>query len=163
MPQQQGLYESFTAIRFLSYMASLKGLSASQAREQIPELLEKVELSDVSKKRVGGFSGGMKQRILIAQALLGNPELIILDEPTAGLDPKQRITVRNLIKKLADSRVVIVSTHIVSDIEAIADSVTLLKKGAVAVRGMVEHLTEQLPENADKNLDNVYMKYFGEE
>jgi len=163
MPQHQGVFDSFTALRFLSYIASLKGLTKEQAQEQIPRFLEAVELSDVAKKRLGGFSGGMKQRILMAQALLGEPELIILDEPTAGLDPKQRVTIRRLVKKLAENRIVIVSTHIVSDIETIADDVLLLKKGVIAARGTVDELISTLPDDIEKNLENVYMKHFGDE
>jgi ABC-type multidrug transport system ATPase subunit len=163
MPQHQGLYESFTAVRFLSYMAALKGLSAARAREQIPELLEAVELSHAAKKRLGGFSGGMKQRVLIAQALLGAPQLVILDEPTAGVDPKQRVIIRKLIQKISENKIVIISTHIVSDIETIADDVLLLKKGVIAARGTVKELVDTLPENVEKNLENVYMEHFGDE
>ena len=163
MPQHQGVFDSFTAVRFLSYIAALKGLTAVDAREQIPKLLEAVELGDVAKKKLGGFSGGMKQRILMAQALLGNPKLIILDEPTAGLDPKQRIIIRNLVKKLAENRIVIVSTHIVSDIETIADKVLLLKKGKITANGTVEELISALPSDTQKDLENVYMEHFGDE
>ncbi|MDR0196653.1 MAG: ATP-binding cassette domain-containing protein [Oscillospiraceae bacterium] len=163
MPQHQGLYESFTAVRFLSYMAALKGLSAARAREQIPELLEAVELSHAAKKRLGGFSGGMKQRVLIAQALLGAPQLVILDEPTAGVDPKQRVVIRKLIQKISENKIVIISTHIVSDIETIASDVLLLKKGVIAAHGTVKELVDTLPENVEKNLENVYMKHFGDE
>jgi ABC-type multidrug transport system ATPase subunit len=163
MPQHQGVFDGFTAIRFLSYMAALKGLTKAEAREQIPRFLEAVELADVSKKRLGGFSGGMKQRILMAQALLGEPKLIILDEPTAGLDPKQRVIIRKLVKNLAENRIVIVSTHIVSDIETIADDVLLLKNGVIAARGTVEQLVATLPDGIDKNLENVYMQTFGDE
>lgn len=161
MPQQQALYDTFTATRFLSYIAALKGLSKVKASEEIPRVLEMVELADCAKKRIGGFSGGMKQRLLIAQALLGDPELILLDEPTAGLDPKQRVIVRRLIDSLRRDRVIIVSTHIVSDIESVADSVIIMKDGEIAASGAVTELVSALPDG-ERNLENLYMLHFGE-
>lgn len=161
MPQQQALYDTFTATRFLSYIAALKGLSKAMATKEIPRVLEMVELSDCAKKRIGGFSGGMKQRLLIAQALLGDPKLILLDEPTAGLDPKQRVIVRRLIDSLRRDRVIIVSTHIVSDIESVADSVIIMKDGEIAASGAVTELVSALPEGK-RNLENLYMLHFGE-
>jgi len=158
MPQQQGIYETFTPIRFLGYVAALKGLSKAQAREQIPEVLRQVELLDVAKKHIGGFSGGMKQRILIAQALLGNPELLILDEPTAGLDPRQRVIIRELIAKYSKDKTVLVSTHIVSDIETIADEILMIKQGELIKSGSVKELTVGF-----SGLEAVYMKYFEDE
>lgn len=162
MPQQQGLYDNYTAVRFLGYIASLKGIKRTEGRAQIKDALAQVELSDVAAKRVGGFSGGMKQRLLIAQAILGNPEVIILDEPTAGVDPRQRVHIRNLISRLAQNKIVIVSTHIVSDVETIADRVLLLKDGELAVSGSVEELTASLPSDVPATLENVYMQYFGD-
>lgn len=129
MPQQQGLYDNFTANRFLWYMAALKGLKKSEAKEQIQNLLELVNLTNDAYKKLSDFSGGMKQRILIAQALLGSPKILILDEPTAGLDPRERIRIRNLISEIANDKIVILVTHVVSDIECIADSVILMKEG----------------------------------
>lgn len=129
MPQQQALYPQFTALRFLSYMAALKGLSRAEARKQIPEVLRLVELEDKATSRIATFSGGMKQRLLIAQAVLGNPDILILDEPTAGLDPKQRIAVRNLIASLAQHKIVLIATHVVSDVEFISREVLLLQQG----------------------------------
>ena len=161
MPQQQALYDTFTAVRFLSYIAALKGLSKATAADEIPRVLEKVELSDCAKKRIGGFSGGMKQRLLIAQALLGDPKLILLDEPTAGLDPKQRVIVRRLIDSLRRDRVIIVSTHIVSDIESVADSVIIMKEGGIAVSGSVGEPVSALPDGK-QSLENLYMLHFGE-
>ena len=127
MPQQQGLYDDFTANRFLWYMAALKGLKKKDAKEQIEALLKTVDLQNDAHKNLGGFSGGMKQRILIAQALLGEPEILILDEPTAGLDPRERIRIRNRISEIANDKIVILVTHVVSDIECIADRVILMK------------------------------------
>lgn len=131
MPQEQVFYPQFTLLEFLNYMALVKGLdNKDQAvQRQIHELLEELHLADAAKRRLGGFSGGMKRRAVLAQALLGNPGIIILDEPTAGLDPKERIAMRNLISRLAEGRIVILATHIASDIECIADRVLLIKEG----------------------------------
>ncbi len=129
MPQQQGVYPGFTLGRFLYYIASLKGLTKAKAKEQIEWILPLVNLTDCLERKLGAFSGGMKQRALIAQAMIGNPKIIILDEPTAGLDPKERIRIRNMIAKIAFDKIVIIATHVVSDIEFIAKEVLLLKKG----------------------------------
>lgn len=129
MPQQQGLYDNFTANRFLWYISALKGLKKSEAKEQIKNLLELVNLTNDAHKKLGDYSGGMKQRILIAQALLGSPEILILDEPTAGLDPKERIRIRNMISEIAKNKIVILVTHVVGDVECIADFVILMKDG----------------------------------
>lgn len=140
MPQQQNLYRNFTGVRFLYYMAALKGLTKKQARQQIPELLQMVNLTAEANRKIGTYSGGMKQRILIAQALLGNPRLVILDEPTAGLDPKERIRIRNIISRASFQRIVIVATHVVSDIEFISKEILLMKNGEVAEHGTPEKL-----------------------
>lgn len=140
MPQQQNLYRNFTGERFLYYMAALKGLSKKQAKQQIPELLQMVNLAAEANRNMGTYSGGMKQRILIAQALLGNPRVVVLDEPTAGLDPKERIRIRNIISRASFQRIVIVATHVVSDIEFISKEILLLKKGEVAAHGTPEEL-----------------------
>ncbi len=144
MPQQQGIYPSFTLERFLYYMAALKGMKKYDAKKDIERLLEVVNLTDCRSKRLGGFSGGMKQRALIAQAMLGNPKIIILDEPTAGLDPKERIRIRNLISKIAFDKIVIIATHVVSDIEFIAKEVLLLKQGEIIDSGKPFELCKKI-------------------
>ena len=140
MPQQQGMYPNFTLIRFLYYMAALKDMKKTDAAEQIERLISLVNLSGSRNKRLGGFSGGMKQRALIAQALLGDPKIIILDEPTAGLDPKERIRIRNLIAEIAFDKIVMIATHVVSDIEFIAKEILLLKKGEIVGSGKPHEL-----------------------
>lgn len=129
MPQQQGFYDHLSAKAFLQYMASVKEIPKKEAAKQIDELLDVVGLKEKCHLKVGGFSGGMKQRILLAQALLGRPEILILDEPTAGLDPKERINLRNFITKLSENKIILIATHVVSDIECIAGDVMILSKG----------------------------------
>ena len=129
MPQQQGYYEHMTAQTFLYYVADLKAIPKKQAKAEIEKLLEITNLSDVRHKKLGGYSGGMKQRVLLAQALLGDPKVVILDEPTAGLDPKERIRIRNFISSLSRGRIILLATHIVSDIESISDQILMMKKG----------------------------------
>lgn len=128
-------------------MAALKGLTRKEANEQIPRLLQLVNLWDEKNKRLGSFSGGMKQRILIAQAILGDPKVLILDEPTAGLDPKERIRIRNLISEISFSRIVLIATHVVSDIEYIAKDVLLLKKGVIVDSGHPHKLAQKIENN----------------
>ena len=131
MPQYPGMYPNFSAEKFLWYIATLKGMNKEDAQKQIPEVLEAVELTDVANHRIGSFSGGMKQRLALAQAVLGDPKILILDEPTAGLDPKQRIAIRNYISRIAFDKIVIIATHVVSDVEYIARDVIMLKKGVI--------------------------------
>lgn len=132
MTQQQGLYEGMTAESFLAYMAHLKEIPGKAVSGEVSRVLEMANLADVKHKKVGGFSGGMKQRVMLAQALLGDPKILILDEPTAGLDPKERARLRDHICHLAQDRIVLLATHIVSDIEAIAKDILLLKQGRMA-------------------------------
>lgn len=143
LPQDFGYYPNYTAMEFLMYMAALKGIPKRMAGKQAKLLLEEVGLSDVANKKVRTFSGGMKQRVGIAQALLNNPDILILDEPTTGLDPKERVRFRNLLSDYAGERIVILSTHIVSDIEAIADEVLFMKKGRFILQGTVPELTRK--------------------
>ena len=135
LPQDFGYYPEFTAMDFLLYMAALKGLPKKSAKRRANELLELVGLEDMGRKKIKTFSGGMKQRLWIAQALLNNPKLLILDEPTAGLDPKERVRFRNLIQQLGKDSIVLLSTHIVSDIEHIADEVLMMKDGTLIYNG----------------------------
>lgn len=144
MPQQQGIYPNFTLERFLYYMAALKGMKKADAKPQIEKLINLVNLQDSRNKRLGGFSGGMKQRALIAQAMLGEPKVIILDEPTAGLDPKERIRIRNLVAQIAFDKIVIIATHVVSDIEFIARDIIMLKKGVIVDNAPPHELTQKI-------------------
>lgn len=162
MPQQQNLYDSMTAFDFLGYVSALKNLDKKKSAEEIISLLKKVELDDCSDKKIGGFSGGMKQRLLIASALLGSPKLLIMDEPTAGLDPKQRVIIKRLVSELSKDMIIIISTHIISDIENIAKEILLLRDGKIIDSGTLEKLTAELPIE-EKSLENLYMHYYGGE
>lgn len=144
MPQYPGLYPNFTVERFMWYMAALKGLPKEKAKNDIPEILAAVELDDVPKRKIGALSGGMKQRLTLAQAVLGDPEILILDEPTAGLDPKQRISIRNYISRIAFNKIVIIATHVVSDIEFIARDIIMLKKGVIVDNAPQHELTKKI-------------------
>ncbi len=154
LPQDFGYYPDFTGRDFLLYMASLKGIGKSVAREKVKELLELVSLSDVARKKVKTYSGGMKQRLGIAQALLNSPQILILDEPTAGLDPKERVRFRNLIAELGKNNIVILSTHIVSDIDRIADRILMMNGGKLVFDGTREEI--------GGDLEEFYLKEFGE-
>ena len=155
LPQDFGYYPEFTAMDFLLYMAALKGLPGQSAKRRAKELLELVGLQDMGRKKIKTFSGGMKQRLGIAQALLNDPKLLILDEPTAGLDPKERVRFRNLIGELGKDSIVLLSTHIVSDIEHIADEVLMMKNGALIYKGAWD---EQMGD-----LESFYLAQFEEE
>ena len=163
MPQQQGLYDDFTLNRFLWYMAALKGLKKKEAKEKIISLLETVNLTESAHKKLGGFSGGMKQRALIAQALLNNPKILILDEPTAGLDPKERIRIRNFISEIAEDKIVLISTHVVSDIEFIAKEIILLKEGKLISHKTCNSLTKEIENKVfEVEIEKEKLKYFQE-
>lgn len=168
MTQQQGLYEGMTAESFLVYMARLKEIPRKAMSGEINRVLEMANLVDVRHKKVGSFSGGMKQRVMLAQALLGSPKVLILDEPTAGLDPKERARLRDHIYQLSQDRIVLLATHIVSDIEVIADSILLLRRGKLLNSGTSEELIESLPADwtpvlHSPSLEDVYLYYLGED
>lgn len=154
LPQDFGYYPDFNGLDFLLYMASLKGLTKSEAKRKSKKLLDLVSLSDVGKKKIATYSGGMKQRLGIAQALLNNPKIIVLDEPTAGLDPKECVRFRNLIKDLGAGSIVLLSTHIVSDIEHIADTVLMMKSGQIIYNGSANEIDD---------LEKFYLDEFEEE
>ncbi|MDF2542918.1 MAG: Fe(3+)-transporting ATPase [Herbinix sp.] len=142
LPQDFGYYPGFTALDFLCYIASLKGLPKKKGKQKALELLEEVSLSEMANKKIKTFSGGMKQRLGIAQAILNNPQILILDEPTAGLDPKERVRFRNMISKLGQDRIVLLSTHIVSDIEYIAGTILVMKNGQLIQQGSLEDIIQ---------------------
>ena len=157
MPQQQGMYDEFTVEHFLWYMASLKGMKKKDAKEQINQLLSVVNMTENRKKLLKGLSGGMKQRVLLAQALLNDPKILILDEPTAGLDPKERIRIRNLISEIALNKIVLLATHVVSDIEYTAKELILMKDGVLIAKdtpsNLIKMVTDQVWEIKVKEAD----------
>ena len=161
MPQQQGLYNGFTGKRFLNYIAVLKDIPKEKIQEDILKVAKKVNLQDDLNTKIGMYSGGMKQRLLIASCIIGNPQLLIFDEPTAGLDPKERVRVKNLLKELAEDKIIIIATHIVPDIENIAKEIIILKKGVLIEKSNPEELIKKYTEQGD--LEDVYMSIFGNE
>lgn len=142
LPQDFGFYPDFTGPEFLRYIAALKGLTRAETARRIPELLRQVGLEEAGRKKLRAYSGGMRQRLGIAQAMLNDPQILILDEPTAGLDPRERVRFRNLIADYAKGRTVLLSTHIVSDVEAIADEILLMKGGCIVEQGTVPQLAD---------------------
>ena len=152
MPQYPGMYPNFTIERFLWYMAALKDVGShlkgrekkKYIKSEIENILKAVELDDIPRRKIGALSGGMKQRLALAQAVLGNPSVLILDEPTAGLDPKQRIAIRNFISRIAFDKIVIIATHVVSDVEFVARDVIMLKKGVIVDNAPPAELTAKI-------------------
>ena len=161
MPQQQGLYDSYTGRRFLSYMCALKSVPVLEVPDQVDRVAEWVNLSGELDKRLAAYSGGMKQRLLLASALLGDPKLLILDEPTAGLDPKERVRLRSLLAELARDRIILIATHVVSDVETVATEILLLKNGNLVDQAPVSELIAA--HAPGQNLEAVYLSVFGEE
>lgn len=155
LPQDFGYYPNFTGMDFLLYMAALKGLPKSCAKRRAARLLELVDLRDKARKKVRTYSGGMKQRLGIAQALLNEPKLLVLDEPTAGLDPKERMRFRNLIAEIGKDNIVLLSTHILSDIEHIADTILMMKNGQLIYHGKRA--------DGQEDLETFYMEQFEDE
>lgn len=165
MPQQQNIYPELTLLRFMYFIASLKGLNKREAEKDIEYYLKMVNLYDVREKRLGTFSGGMRQRALIAQALIGNPKILILDEPTAGLDPKERIRIRNLVSEVSRDKIVIIATHVVTDVEFIAKEIIMLNSGVILKSGKPIDLLAELNGKvwnirvSDKEIAEVNDKY----
>lgn len=165
LPQDFGVYPNLNAVEFLEYLAAVKGLDRATAHRRIPELLELVNLTDAAKRPLGGYSGGMKQRVGIAQALLNDPHLLIVDEPTAGLDPEERVRFRNLLSDLSGERIVVLSTHIVSDVEATATEIALIANGTLVAHGSPEALLLQVESKvweyvvSSANLDAARQQY----
>lgn len=164
LPQNFEGYGDFTAEDFLLYVAAIKGINRKNARKRSGELLQEVSLYQERKQKIKTFSGGMKRRLGIAQAMLNNPKILILDEPTTGLDPKERVHFRKLISDFSKNRIVILSTHIVSDVEHIADTILMMKEGKILYLGKADDQSP-LPgvKSTEPHLEDLYLYYFGEE
>lgn len=160
LPQEFGTYPDFKVDEYLQYIATLKGLSKKSAPQRISALLDMVAMENHKKKKMKQLSGGMKRRVGIAQAMLNDPDILILDEPTAGLDPMERVRFRNVIDHLAENRIILLSTHIVADLESIADMVFLMKDGEIVTQGTVAQLRQSI---GGGSLEDVFMGYFGGE
>lgn len=160
-PQQQGLYDTFTGQQFLAYMGTLKKIPKKELEAELLWAAGCVNLTEQLSLRIKGYSGGMKQRLLVAQAIMGNPKLVILDEPTAGLDPKERVRLREVLVELARERIILVATHVVSDVESVAKEIIILKQGAVVAVDKAENLVETYAPG--KSLEEVYMHLFSQE
>ena len=158
MPQQQAMYPTFTAAEYLSYIAALHGMNKKDAGEAIERVLCQVELSDVANRKIRTFSGGMKQRLFLAQAILADPKVLILDEPTAGLDPYQRIAIRNMIAEMAADRLILIATHVVQDVEHISKEVLLLREGQLVRKAPPQELCREL---GVSSIEEVYLSLFG--
>jgi ABC-type multidrug transport system ATPase subunit len=156
LPQDAGVYPQLSAVEFLRYVAALKGLPARTSARQIDLLIEQLNLTGARSRPLGGFSGGMRQRVAIAQALLGDPQLIVVDEPTVGLDPEERVRFRDLISELGRERIVLLSTHIVSDVEAAASRIVIMNQGRICADG-----TPAAVIGADANLEAAYLRNTG--
>lgn len=158
MPQQQGLYNGFSGLMFLRYLAALKNIEKKTVEKEIERVSAAVHLTDSLHKKIQAYSGGMKQRLLIASTMLGDPKLMIFDEPTAGLDPKERIRVKMMLKQLAADRIILIATHIVPDIENIAEAVFILKEGCLLPEHSVQTLIDHYAPNA--SLEDACMQIF---
>jgi ABC-type multidrug transport system ATPase subunit len=165
LPQSFGVFPNLTAVEFLKYMAALKGLNMKKAKGRINELIELLNLSDAANRSIGNYSGGMKQRIGIAQALLNDPKILIVDEPTVGLDPNERMNFRNLINSISKDKIIILSTHIVSDVESSAEKIVLMNKGKLMCFCKNEELLNSLEGNVweclikESNIEDIKNKY----
>ena len=161
LPQDFGVYANLNAYEFLTYMAAMKGIGGNGLKHKIENLLEEVNLIEVAKNNLGTYSGGMIQRIGIAQALINNPKIIIFDEPTVGLDPEERLRFRDLISDLGEDRIVILSSHIVSDIESIADEVAIMKKGQLLIKNKQQEIIKLVEGKVfEKNIDKTTLDDF---
>ncbi len=159
MPQQQKLYDGFPFVRFLYYIAALKGIPRAEASAEIEKTVRAVNLWEAKDDPIGTYSGGMRQRALLAQAILGNPQIVIMDEPTVGLDPRERVNFRELVSSIAEDRIVIIATHIVSDLEKLASEIIFLNHGHIIESGTMEELLARYAETMEEpSIEKIYMQ-----